>query len=182
MKKLFLWLIVIILIGGFYYFSNRTESPNPQPTEEDSTAPSAFQIDPSNGTFTFDGERVTLSQGRKEGEGENGFYSETRILESQARGDVNADGKEDVILFIARSGGGSGVFVYVAGFISSPTGHRGTEGIFIGDRISPQSLSIEQGVITARFLDRSSDEPYSTEPTIPTTRQFVVTGGELKAR
>lgn len=179
MKKLLL--LLIILIGGFYYYSNRTSEVGQEPSGENS-AGTTFQIDPSGGTFTFDGERVTLSNGRKEGKDEAGFYSETRILENGAFGDVNADGKEDAVLFIARSGGGSGTFIYVAGFISSPTGHRGTEGIFIGDRISPQSISINQGIITARFLDRGADEPYSTEPTIPATRQFVVSGGELKAR
>lgn len=181
MKKLLFWLLIIIFIGGFYYFSNQTEDSVSQPAEEDSTN-TGFQIDPSNGTFTFDGEKITLSQGKQEGEDESGFYSETRILENKAYGDVNADGKEDVALFIARSGSGSGVFVYVAGFISSPTGHRGTEGFFIGDRISPQSLSIENGVITARFLDREADEPYSTEPSIPTTIQLVIDSGKLKVR
>ncbi len=170
MKKLLLGLALLLLLSSYFFFSSNDEATNQTPNEENT---SDFHPSVENAAFTFDGESVTLENGRKEITDEIGFYSETRLLGEAAYGDLNEDGQSDVVSFIARSGAGSGVFVYVVGYISSPTGYKGTEGFFVGDRISPKSLTVTNGVITVEIVDRAEDEPYSAEPTLEKTLELT---------
>ena len=81
-----------------------------------------------------------------------------------------------------RYGSGSGTFIYAAAYLSGPVNYKGTEALFIGDRIAPQSVSISQGVVTVSYLDRKDDEPLSAEPTVSKNMQFVVRGGAFVER
>lgn len=135
--------------------------------------------DPSNATFTVDGEKVTLSGGQVEVKVVSGRASteKTILLDKFAYADINGDGKEDTLLLLARYGGGSGTFIYLAGFVSGPVTQRGTEAIFIGDRITPQSISVNGQTVTVNYLDRESDEALAAEPTVPTSKQFIYRNG-----
>jgi hypothetical protein len=179
MKKLLLGLVILLLLSSYFFFSSNdettTQTPNPEATND-------FHPSVENATFTFDGESISLENGRKEIADEIGFYSETRLLGEPAYGDINEDGQNDAATFIARSGAGSGVFVYVVGYISSPTGYKGTEGFFIGDRISPQSLTISNGVISVHILDRAEDEPYSAEPSIEKALELTYRDGKFEMK
>lgn len=172
MKKLIL-LIVIAIIGlGFYFSANKTEI-NP----EDTAAVNSFKPDPGSATFTFDEGAVTLSNGKSDEDGE-----QVELLEQKASGDLNKDGKEDTAVLLASSGGGSGVFIYVAAYVSGPVNYKGTNAIFVGDRISPESLSISNGVIIFNYLDREADEPFGAEPTVLTSKQFVYANGAIEEK
>lgn len=140
--------------------------------------------DPSNATFMIEGESVKLSGGKNETSIAPGssFMEETSLLDKFAYGDINGDGKEDTALLLARYGAGSGTFVYLAVFVSGPVAYRGSNAIFLGDRISPETISVSAGTITAKYLDRKSDEPMAAEPTIPVARQFVYRNGELQEK
>lgn len=169
MKKLLL--IVIIVLGlGFYFFKSEPEVAAPVDTE-----PTTFKPNPSSATFTFDDGSITLSNG------EGGQERDSiRLLEERAHGDLNADGKEDTVILLARSGGGSGVFIHIAAYVSGPVTYKGTNTVFLGDRISPKDISIDKGVVTVSFLDRDVDEPFAAEPTIPVSKQFVYKGGIIE--
>jgi len=177
MKKLLILVIILALAGTLIYlFQDKFVSSEPD-TSENETGP-----DPSSATFIFDESSVTLSDGKNDEEDENGFLAETRLLEDRASGDLNGDGREDTAVVLARSGGASGVFIYIAGFVSGPVSYKGTNAIFVGDRIAPESISIKGGVVSLTYLDRGEDEPFSAEPTIERTKQFVYRNGEFVER
>lgn len=175
MKKLLF--LIIVAAGLIFYFTRSPESASTPNTDPIGSA----EINPSNATFSFDDGSVTLTNGTGEKEDEEtGFKETVEILEERAIGDLNADGKNDAVLLLARSGGGSGVFIYAAAYISGPVNYKGTNAIFLGDRISPQSITIANGIATVRFLDRNPDEAFAAEPTMPKDEQFVYRDGAFR--
>ena len=172
MKKFFLF-ILIIAAGGFYLWDSgpsNYETKDNVPSDNTNAKPDA-----SNATFTFEDGLVTLAGGHKTEEGSN----ETDLLEETAYGDLNGDSKDDAVVLLARSGPGSGVFIYAAAYVSGPVKYKGTNALFIGDRISPTSVSINNGVATVNYLDRNPDEAFAAEPTVPTSKQFIYKDGEF---
>lgn len=172
MKKPLIALIVIVAGLGFYFLSQNSE-----PVENTPTQTTNFQPDASSATFTIEGETITLSHGIRGSE-----EGEISILGEKATGDLNNDGKTDTALLLADTSVGSGVFIYIAAYVSGPVSYKGTGAIFIGDRISPESISINNGVVTLEYLDRKPDEPFSSEPTVSVTKQFVFKNGEFVAK
>ncbi|MFZ2764033.1 MAG: hypothetical protein WAX80_03310 [Minisyncoccia bacterium] len=181
MKKLIVVVVLILLAGGIYYVlqdkpSTKTETPT---TNESGN----FRPDPSNATFNFEDGPVTLTAGRKEiAVGGSALTEEVVLMDEFAYGDINADGKEDTALLLARYGAGSGTFIYVAAFVSGPVNYKGSLALFIGDRVSPESISIGNGVVTVNYLDREADEPMAAEPTVPMSKQFIYINGQLQER
>ena len=182
MKKVF---IVIVVIGAIaLLYAMRDNSPVNKENEQTVSEDDNFRPDPSNATFIIDDESITLSRGRAEREIAPGsaLTEETILMDKFAYGDLNIDGKKDTALLLARYGGGSGTFIYVAAFISGPVTYRGSEAIFIGDRIEPQSISINAGVVKVEYLDRGPDDAFAVEPTIPTSKEFVYKNGKFVER
>src|SRR3989344_5525825 len=166
-KKLLILIIIIVAGLAFYKFIewSRVEPIAPARTGNNSV----LEPDPSSGTFLFDDGTITLSQGQARKE-----FEEITILEKVSYGDINSDNETDTALLLTRSGGGSGTFIYVAAYISGPVGHKGSNTVFLGDRIAPQNIAINNaGVITVSYLDRDPEESFSTEPTISISRQFL---------
>jgi hypothetical protein len=177
MKKAIVVIIIIGALAALYWFNKESgtvvKSPDGTQTEQTSTKP-----DPSNATFVFDEESVTLSNGKSVTDTE-----ETNLLDLKAYGDLNGDKKNDTVVLATRYGGGSGLFIYIAGYVSTSSSYRGTNAIFLGDRIIPESVTINSsGFVTVNYLDRSEDEPFSAEPTVSTSKQFVYKSGELMER
>jgi hypothetical protein len=177
MKKSMIPLLVLgLAIGGYYWLKDD----KPEADSTATTVGAGYHPNPSAATFAFDGEAVTLSNGvGRSVDSAIGLVTETRLLEERGYGDLNADKKEDAAVLLTQSGGGSGTFVYVAAFVSGPVGYKGTNAVFLGDRIEPTSVSVADGVATVKYLDRKPDEPMSAEPTVPTTKHFVYTNGEF---
>ena len=182
-KKIVLGLVVVLVLVGVYFLM-RTGSSGDKVGSPTVSQNGELRPDPSNATFTFDGEAVTLSNGKSEEEVAPGsaMVEETLLLDKFAYGDINADGKEDTLLLLARYGAGSGTFIYLAGFVSGPVTQRGTEAVFIGDRITPQSVSLNGDTILVRYLDRKSSEALAAEPTVPSSKQFIYRNGGFQER
>src|SRR3989344_7159747 len=155
MKKI---LIVVVIIAALFYLfkDSKSEVKTTVPDNPDAT----FRPDPTLATFS-------------------GLEGEVTILEEKAYGDINGDQKPDTAVLLAESGGGSGVFIYAAAYVSGPVNYKGSNAVFLGDRISPQKISITSGVITISYLDRKPDEPFAAEPTVPVSKQFIYKNGEL---
>ena len=148
-------------------------------TSTSTTVGAGFNPDASSATFTFDdGSKVTLSKGKGQSN-DQGDNVQTTLLTVKGYGDLNGDGKNDAVLFLSQDGGGSGLFIYAAAFVSGPVGYKGTNAVFLGDRISPQSVSISHSVATVNYLDRKPDEPFSADPTVPTSKQFSYQNGQF---
>jgi hypothetical protein len=177
MKKIIL--IAIVVLGLSFFFLRDTDN---EPTQNTNQTGSS-EVNPANATFTFDDGSVTLSGGLGIKKDEGNEFSETvEVLEEKALGDLNNDGRPDAVVLLSRSGGGSGVFIYAAAYISGPVNYKGTNAIFLGDRISPQTLGIANGVATVNYLDRKPDEAFSAEPTVPQSEEFVYRDGAFRER
>lgn len=186
MKKI-LALIILIAVGyGVWHLYIKTvRTPVPTPNfETSSTATSTTKPDLSNATFQFEDGPITLKKGTNEQEVAPGSAAtqETTLTNIVGYGELNGDKKEDAAAIIVQNGAGSGIFFYVVGYISSPTTYKGTSALFLGDRISPESIDIKGEVITVTYLDRKPDEAYDAEPTVRTTKKFVYNGNDLEER
>ena len=160
MKKVIFLILLAIVVGAIIY---ATRDPVPELGFEKPDASQTFKPDPSNATFA-------------------GVEGEITVLEQRAYGDLNSDEKIDAVVFLVENTGGTGVFVYVAAYVSGLVNYKGTNAIFLGDRISPQDISISNGIVTAEYLDRGPDESFSTEPTIRVSREFVFKNGTLEEK
>lgn len=175
MKKFFL-LLAIIGIAAFVYTARDSK---PQLGFQKPGSTEDFKPDPSNATFLFEDGPITLSGGRGEKDTE-----QIDLVEQvgYAYGDINNDKKDDAAVYLARYGGGSGTFIYLGAYISGPVNYKGTNAVFLGDRIFIENLSIKGGVITVEYLDRDNEDAFSTEPTIQVSKQFVFRNGVLEER
>lgn len=91
----------------------------------------------------------------------------TRYFGNDITLDLNKDGKEDSVFFITQERGGSGVFFYVVARISTPYGYTGSRAYFIGDRVAPQSIDLDQdGSIIVNYAVRGERESFSIQPSI----------------
>lgn len=146
-----------------------------------------------NSTYTIEGQSVVLTDGFSEIESAPGSATKitTRYFGNEIKHDLDDDGDEDIVFILTQEHGGSGQFFYVVAALNTPTGYRGSEGYFLGDRIAPQSTNMDEGVTTqgtirsnvivVNFATRMSNEPMTATPSVgksvwikldPTTMQF----------
>jgi hypothetical protein len=137
--------------------------------------------DYKDGTYTVEGKSVTLVDGVVEVESAPGSASKTvtRYLGSEAVGDLNGDGMDDVVFLLTQDGGGSGLFYYLVVAQNSDEGYVGTNAMLLGDRIGPKSVSIEDGVIIVDFLERNPGDSFAVPPTLDVSRHFKLADGKL---
>lgn len=164
MKTLIISLgVVALLIVGFFalnaYIYNEKQA---------ETAP-----DHRDATFLVEGARITLNDGLAETPAGPGSASQvvTRYFGNELWTDLNGDGKDDAVFLITQASGGTGTFYYVVAALASETGFVGSEAMFIGDRISPQSVHLStkpehRQVIVVAYADRLPGEPMSASPSV----------------
>ena len=138
--------------------------------------------DPSVATFTIEGKSVTLVAGRAEVEAAPGSASKivTQLGTERATGDLDADGRPDTAVTLTQQPGGSGTFSYVAVLLNTASGSAGTNAIRIGDRIKITGLRLDGVAIVVEYLDRAPSEPFTTAPSVASTKRFVIKNGKLE--
>ncbi len=175
MRKI-LFIVVLAIIGAGLWYAMREKTPTP-PTNTVTNNEPVSTTHPSleNATFKFDGTAVKLKNGNATTLGQSDSASDTiyELTKVKGYGDINEDGKEDVVGVIVQSGSGSGIFLSVIANVSGPISYKGTDAFFLGDRIDPKSISIKGGVITVSYLDRKPDDAFAEEPTIPKTATLI---------
>jgi len=87
---------------------------------------------------------------------------------------LNGDAVPDAALMMTQDAGGTGTFYYVAAALAMPQGTRGTNALYLGDRIAPQNISIQNGEIVVNYADRSPGEPMTAQPSVGVTRYFKI--------
>jgi len=131
------------------------------------------EIDPQNRTYSIDGENVTLQDGYAEEEIENSSSKiVTQYFGNAVSSDFNSDGRVDTAFLITQNNGGSGTFFYLV--VALGNENKGSNAIFIGDRISPQTTEVQDGKIIVNYADRRIDEPMVASTSIGVSRQFLV--------
>lgn len=177
MKKNYLisLLVIVILISLTVYAFMKKESNN----TKNSSIYSQY-----NGTYLINGSEIKLKDGVSIIPPVPGSASitETRYFGNDVRGDFDGDSREDVAFLITQTTGGSGTFYYLVAQLNKETGVVGTEAVFIGDRIAPQTTELKDGnIIVINYADRNPSESFATPPSVgkslylkldPNTLQF----------
>jgi heat shock protein HslJ len=167
MEKLFkiilglITLLVMIVLGlGIYKFNF---------TNNDIYLENGKQINTYDGTYTINGQKITLENGISTTEAAPGSASKTvtRYFGNDVKGDFDKDGREDISFLLTQETGGSGIFYYVVARLNRINGIIGSEGLFLGDRIAPQNTELNNGnIIIVNYADRNPGEPITTQPSL----------------
>lgn len=154
MKKFVYIAVGIIVVAGVYYASAMTKY---GPAKEVGSA------DYKSVAVTIDKEKVVLGEGG------------TKYFGNEAKKDLDGDGDEDVAFLFTRNTGGSGTFYYFAGALNTDAGYVGTDAVFLGDRVAPQTTESGPGrSVTVNFADRKAGEPMTVRPSEGKSKRFVL--------
>jgi hypothetical protein len=164
-----------------------TNAPTIVPTEILTQTPSNETVsiaDLKNGTYLIDGQSITLVDGVAENELAPGSASKqiTRYFGNEVNIDLNSDGLMDAAFLLQQETGGSGTFYYVVAALKTENGYVGTNAIFLGDRIAPQSTNVDPNnpsQFIVNYADRNADEPMSAQPTVGVSKTFKLENGSL---
>lgn len=127
------------------------------------TNPTVFDV-----TVLVEGKAVQLQDGKAQVETVPGSASVDmyRIFGEPVYGDVSGDGVMDAVYYLVKETGGSGMFFYAVFTVGSESGYMSKEAVFLGDRIAPQNIYIEDGLAVANFADRKPGESFAVQPSI----------------
>ena len=145
-------------------------------------------FDPLNAAYRIEGETITLRNGSAETEEVMPYgvgsgattKTETAIFGVPIRGDINGDGRADAAFFLVQDTGGTGRFYYAAAALDEKNGTTGTNAIFLGDRIAPQTIQIQNGLIIVNYADRAATESFAASPSFGVSKYLVFDGTMLK--
>lgn len=165
---------IILLIAGFFVLNDYIYQ---QKQGSAATPPKAQAGNLRNQTYVIEGKAITLMDGHSVVEAAPGSASkvETEYFGNEAIGDVNADGKDDVVFLLSQSTGGTGLFYYAVAALKSENGYTMTNAFLVGDRIAPQTTEIYSGEIHVNFAERNKGESMTTPPSVGATLLLKVT-------
>mgnify|MGYP000856602653 CR=1 FL=1 len=126
-------------------------------------------MDVKNCAYTIQGEKVSLIDGYKKDD-----FTVTTYFGNKIDGDFNNDKIIDSAFILTQNTGGTGTFFYLAVALNKKNTCEGINAIFLGDRISPQGIEINNGEIVVNYADRRMDEPMVAFTSIGISRSFMV--------
>lgn len=171
----FLFLAVLLGIFGLYFTHRITSAPSTPVTNVGVDAKDA-----RNAMYKIDGTEVTLEDGLSAVPLAGAeATTTTRYFGNEAKGDLNGDGKDDVVFVLTQSTGGSGTFYYAAVALRTDTGYVGSNALFLGDRIAPQTTEIRNGEVIVNYAVRAEGEPLAARPSVGVSLYAKVINGTL---
>ncbi|HEY4493706.1 MAG TPA: hypothetical protein VJB98_03750 [Candidatus Paceibacterota bacterium] len=82
-------------------------------------------------------------------------------------GDLDGDGElSDAAVWLTYDGGGSGTFFYAAFALKDSGGYVASKALFLGDRIAPQNIEIQDGLAVYNYAVREEGEPMTAQPSV----------------
>jgi hypothetical protein len=102
----------------------------------------------------------------------------TRLLEPILYGDINSDGMEDAVVFLATQNGGTGHFVEMAAVLNLNGNASNISTLYLGDRIIIESGAIQNGSITLSLIVQGPNDGLCC-PSQKETRNYRLDGGQL---
>ncbi len=129
-------------------------------------------IDEKNTVYDIDNVAVWLHDGVSQVPAAPGSATmvTTRYFGNEVRTDLNGDGRQDVVFLLTQQAGGSGTFYYVTGALNTENGYVGLYGVLLGDRIAPQTTSVDStGIISVNYADRNPGESFAVKPSMAKT-------------
>lgn len=138
-------------------------------------------FNPKNCTYLVAGRQVTLN---------NGYFEELAVENSsskniinyfgnEAKADLNGDGSEDVVFLISEDKSGTGLFYYAVAALRSGTNCLGTNAIFLGDRIAPQTTEFRNNQIIINYADRNPGQSMTDRPSLGVSKYLQIKNGQL---
>ncbi|HXF86714.1 MAG TPA: Gmad2 immunoglobulin-like domain-containing protein [Anaerolineales bacterium] len=122
---------------------------------------------------------VQLTDGKyEEGTPESAEYISVRMTDFVARGDLNADGVDEVAALVSENYGGTGVFVFLAVFSEMNGSLVFQTSTLVDDRPQINALAIANGEIFLDAIIHGFDDPMCC-PTLRTTRHYRFTDNQL---
>jgi hypothetical protein len=164
-------------------FTNTTQTATHEIVEATSTFPEK-NMNPKNTSYDIEGVHVLLQNGKSvytSSTTDTSTSSNTvEYAGNDLRIDVDGDQKEDATFLLTVRGSGSGTFYYLVTALNKDNGYVGTNGILLGDRITPLSIAFKNNEIVATYLDRKIDESMVTKPHVSVSRRFKITNMTLE--
>lgn len=153
--------VLVVLFSGY-----GTEKNDPEPAVKTETELS--EPDVLSSRFVIGDSEFVLNRGVAEREIAPGAASreQVRVFGEPVYGDLDADGDLDAAVLLEHTAGGSGVFYYAVLALRDDTAYRTTNTLLLGDRIAPQTMSIEEGRAVYNFAKRNFDESFATPPSV----------------
>ncbi len=87
--------------------------------------------------------------------------------------------KDTAYMFLVVNSEGSGTFYYAGAATKDNGNYKASNTIFLGDRIAPQNININNGIAAVNYADRKITEPMTTPPSIGITKYVYVENGSL---
>ncbi|MCA9360753.1 Gmad2 immunoglobulin-like domain-containing protein [Candidatus Kaiserbacteria bacterium] len=172
-KKILLGSLLILLSIIVFLFvfealtinnNDKTTPPNPDVETEQ-----ILSSDTKNITLVISGEPITLQNGVSEMNIADDSES-TRVVRyfgNEVEQDIDNDGDLDKVFLITENTGGSGTFFYAVGAINDDEHYSGTNAMFLGDRIAPQTTeTANNGEVIINYAERLPAEPMTTPPSV----------------
>lgn len=126
-------------------------------------------VTPKDAAYVIDGKVVQLQNGSAETEAAPGSASKivTRYFGNEVTHDFDKDGRDDTVFLLTQETGGSGTFFYVVAALNKENGYEGSQALFLGDRIAPQSTHMGTGdIVVVNYADRKVGEDFSVRPSV----------------
>lgn len=192
MKKILIFILVIVLIaGGYVYFKGKNvpesrcgdgfrfnpATNNCEPAQVNTGKSfdfSTLKIKTMGGTeisVTQDGDSTRYSG---QAEGEDDFGTEYVSIDTQEFLEYN---DEMFVLPYVYNAGGTGQFVYVAIFKKDTGEHL--DSLLLGDRIMISSMDVVQNRVEVNFKERLLTESFAEKPSVPTQVIFEVKDNKI---
>lgn len=178
----FILCCAVLVVGGaalFFVTGAEKGSDDPRTWEDVSKLPDS----PRDASYRIDDREVRLADGRAEEEVAPGSAGKavTEMWGEPVYGDLSDNGDtSDAALILTRTEGGSGTFYYVVAALKDNTGYLGTNAVLLGDRIAPQNIVVQQGMIVITYADRTSSEAMTNVPSEGKTAYLTVSGADLR--
>jgi len=136
---------------------------------------------PLNITYRIDDVEIQLRDGRFEVSAapDSAAMVTATVFGAPAYGDLDGGGNADAALILVYQTGGSGTFYFVAAAVNGAEGYQGTNVEFLGDRVIPRAIRIQDRTVVVNFADRAPSEPMAATPTIDVTRYAYLNGDSL---
>lgn len=169
MKNIIIGVVLVALVVVVYIF---VVAPKEQ---------TVVVADHKNIAYELDGQRITLKNGTADfvAGDDSAPRSTVTYFGNEATGDFNGDGINDIAFLLAQDNGGSGTFFYIVAAIKADAGYTGTNGIFLGDRIAPQTTEFREGQIIVNYATRKIDEPMTARPSVGVSKYLKIEGNRL---
>jgi heat shock protein HslJ len=152
--------VLAAAVFGYYNYSfTHRKIPTP-PTVQPRTP-----VDVKNITYTLEGKTFALEHGKNTTVDASGTTT-VELFGEPVYGDFNNDMINDAALLLTKNSGGSSTFFYAVLALNKGDMYQPTNALLLGDRIAPQTISVENGRAVYNYAERKTSEPMTTPPSV----------------